>query len=310
MRRFAPFLAVATLAASLLGPAGSASAVTIGIADQSASTFTDPLFGELAIKHARLNLAWDALDYDWQAAELDDWMTRARAAGVQPLVIFSQSRVKGRTRMLPTPAQLGATVVKLRTRYPFLREFAAWNEMNYPGQPSFRKPKAVARFYKVIRANCPGCTVLPGSLLDNPNVIPWAKRLAKEIKKLRQPAPKIWGLHNYSDVNRLRDTSTRKLLAAVKGRYWLTETGGVVRATSPTASKFPQGPGYAGRVTRYILKTMVRRNKRIERVYLYEWKAPIGPVSWDSGLVSPEDAPRPAYEVVRQAQAVLAAARR
>jgi hypothetical protein len=271
----------------------------VGIADQSGDTFSDPLFAGLGVKNARLNLAWDALEYDWQVAELDAWMANARAAGVQPLVIFSQSRVKGRTRILPTPAQYGAVVDQLRARYPFLNEFAAWNEMNYPGQPTFKKPKAVAQYYKVLRTKCPGCRILPGSLLDNPNLVPWTLTLQAEIKKLRQPEPKIWGLHNYSDVNRLRDTSTQKLLAAVKGKIWLTETGGVVAATSPTASRYPQGAAYAGKVTAYILGTLVKQNPRIERTYLYEWKAPQGPVSWDSGLVSPTDVKRPAYDIVK-----------
>ncbi len=236
----------------------------VGIADQTADTFSDPLFAGLGVRHARLNLAWDALQYDWQLAELDAWMARANAAGVQPLVIFSQSRVKGRTRILPTPAEYGAVVDQLRARYPFLKEFAAWNEMNYPGQPTFKKPKRVAQYYKVLRAKCPGCTILPGSLLDNPNLVPWTLQLRKEIRKLRQPDPKIWGLHNYSDVNRLRDTSTKKLLKAVKGQVWLTETGGVVAATSPTASRYPQGAAYAGRVTAYILGTLVKKNPRID----------------------------------------------
>lgn len=271
----------------------------VGIADQTGSTFSDPLFADLGVKHARLNLAWDALDYDWQVAELDDWMARANAAGVQPLVVFSQSRVQGRTRILPTPAQYGEMVTRLRARYPFLNEFAGWNEMNYPGQPTFKRPGMVAQYYKVLRTTCPTCRVLPGSLLDNPNLVPWTKQLLKAIKKLRQPTPTTWGLHNYSDVNRLRDTSTKKLLKVVKGKVWLTETGGVVRATSPTASRYPQGAAFAGKVTAYILGTLTKKNPRIERTYLYEWKAPQGNVSWDSGLVSPEDATRPAYEIVK-----------
>ena len=164
--------------------------------------------------------------------------------------------------------------------------------MNYPGQPTFKNPKMVARYYKVLRTKCPGCKILPGSLLDNPNLVPWTQKLRKEIKKLRQPDPKFWGLHNYSDVNRLRDTSTKKLLKVVKGKVWLVETGGVVAATSPTASRYPQGAAYAAKVTTYILGTMVKKNPRIERAYIYEWKAPTGPVSWDSGLVSPTDATR------------------
>ena len=50
--------------------------VTIGLADQHGESFADPLFAALGLKHVRLNLAWDALQYDWQVAELDTWMTR------------------------------------------------------------------------------------------------------------------------------------------------------------------------------------------------------------------------------------------
>lgn len=185
-----------TLIASLilvsLGLSASATAkTTVGVADQTADTFADPLFGSLGIKHARLNLAWDAFEHDWQVADLDQWMAGARSAGVAPLVILSQSRVAGRTRVLPTPAQYRKTVQTLRARYPFVREIAGWNEMNYPGQPTFRKPKAVAQYYKILRKECRGCSVLPGSLLDNPNMVRWAGRLRAEIRKLGQPDPKL-----------------------------------------------------------------------------------------------------------------------
>lgn len=298
MNRLALLLAVVCASALALAPSAPAKTI-VGIADQTGGTFSEPLFGELGVKHARLNLAWDALNYDWQVAELDDWMARARSAGVEPLVIFSQSRVKGRTRILPTPAQYGKVVDQLRARYPFVKEYAGWNEMNYPGQPTFKKPARVAQYYKLLRAKCKGCRILPGSLLDNPNLVSWTQTLRKEIKKLKQPEPKIWGLHNYSDVNRLKDTSTKSLLKAVKGKVWLTETGGVVAATSPTASTYPQGDEYAAKVTTYILGTLVKKNPRVERTYLYEWKAPTGDVSWDSGLVSPTDLKRPAYDVVK-----------
>lgn len=293
-------LAVALAALAFLPAAPAEARATVGIADQTGETFADPLFNGLGIKHARLNLAWDVFQHDWQVAQLDAWMRAANAAGVQPLVIFSQSRIEGRTRILPTPAEYRNVVQALRGRYPFVNEFAAWNEMNYPGQPTFRKPRMVAQYYKVLRTTCPTCRVLPGSLLDNPNLVPWTQALRAEIRKTGQPDPRVWGLHNYSDVNRLRDSSTRKLLAAVKGRVWLTETGGVVHATSPTASKYRQGPAFAGRVTDYVLGNLVKRNPRVERVYLYEWKAPAGDVSWDSGLVSPDDKPRPAYGIVKK----------
>ena len=41
--------------------------------------------------------------------------------------------------------------------------------------------------------------------------------------------PKIWGLHNYSDINRLQSWRTRELVQAMGGQVWLTETGGIVQ---------------------------------------------------------------------------------
>lgn len=271
---------------------------TIGIADQHGETFADPLFTALGVKYARLNLAWDALQYDWQVAELDSWMAQAHAAGVEPLVIFSQSRVQGRTRLLPSTAEFQQAVDAILARYPFVREFAAWNEANHTGQPTYRRPDAVAAYYKVLVSRCAGCRVMPASLLDNRNIVPWTRKLRRSIRLLGLPDARLWGLHNYSDVNYLRDRATRRVLKAIKGRIWITESGGVVHATSPTASRFPLGAPHAARVARFILGPMLRRSPSIERVYFYNWRASSNAVSWDSGLVAADGTPRPAYRVL------------
>ncbi len=41
--------------------------------------------------------------------------------------------------------------------------------------------------------------------------------------------PSIWGLHDYSDVNRLQSWRTHELVRALGGQVWLTETGGIVK---------------------------------------------------------------------------------
>ena len=280
------------------GPKVRSTPATIGIADQHGETFMSPLFGALGVRKVRLNLAWDAFSSDWQLAELDNWMTQAQAAGVEPLVTFSQSRLPGRTRILPSVAEYATVVDAVLTRYPFVREFSAWNEANHTGQPTYRRPDAVAGYYKVLVTKCPTCKVLPASLLDNKNLVPWTRQLRKRIRRLGLPDPRLWGLHNYSDVNLLRDRATRQVLNTLKGKIWITESGGVVTATSPTASTFPQGEAYAARVTSYILGPMLNRNPRIERVYFYQWRAHATAVSWDSALVSADGVPRAAYQVL------------
>src|SRR5207244_2697743 len=51
----------------------------------------------------------------------------------------------------------------------------------------------------------------------------------REIGRLRTVMPKVWGMHNYSDVNRLQSWRTRALGRALGGQVWLTETGGIVQ---------------------------------------------------------------------------------
>lgn len=46
--------------------------------------------------------------------------------------------------------------------------------------------------------------------------------------------------------------------------------------------------------------TFGKRNPCVERVCLYEWRAPTGDVSWDSGAASPDHKPLPAYGIVKK----------
>ena len=113
----------------------------IGIADQKPGFLSDPTFLGLGVKHARVAVAWDALQTSWQVDELDAWMNAAKAAGVQPLVTFDHSRLPGRGHRYPTPAQYQAQVRAFRARYPWVRDFSAWNEPNRVGL----KPELAAR---------------------------------------------------------------------------------------------------------------------------------------------------------------------
>ena len=90
----------------------------------------------------------------------------------------------------------------------------------------------VARWWKALRKSCPSCTVLGVDLLDWPGVNAWAKRFVKAAGR----APKVWGLHNYVGMNQLSTRSTLKLMKAVPGKFWLTETGGLVDATCANRS--------------------------------------------------------------------------
>ena len=71
--RHGRIVAVLAVLGSLVGATPS-QALVVGIADQQVASFTDPRLTALPVRHARLSVAWDALDYGWQRRELDEWM--------------------------------------------------------------------------------------------------------------------------------------------------------------------------------------------------------------------------------------------
>jgi hypothetical protein len=262
----------------------------VGIGDQGAAMFADPRFKALGIDKARLVTAYDATRVRFER-ELDDaWLAAARAAGVEPFVTFGHSRVN--PTKLPSVAEFRSAYRAFRKRYPDVRVYAPWNEINHASQPTSRAPRRAAEYYNVVKAECPDCTVLAGDLLDQAGM----GRYLAEYRRHLGGAPRIWGLHNYGDSNRFRDSGLRELLATVSGDVWLTETGGIVRF----GRSFPQDEQRAARAVSYALR-LARRHNRVKRLYLYNWTASQPTDRFDSGLVGPDGKPRPGYAVLRKA---------
>jgi hypothetical protein len=276
---------------ALTPPAG---AVVIGIGDQKPDMFSDVRFRALQLTIARRNVSWDALTSPSQAAVLDRWLKAARAEHIQPLLGFDHSWTPGRSKILPTPAQFRAQFLRLRHRYPWVRDFATWNEANYCGQKICHHPDLAAAYYHVLRTACPHCTVLAAELLDEPGMVAWVR----QFDHYAHVDPGYWGLHNYIGVNRFQSTSTRQLLKATHGQIWLTEVAGLVSRRNHSKVHFTQSAAHAADVTSFIFNKLVRLSRRISRVYLYEWDPATRLDSWDSALMSLNGPPRPAYYVL------------
>ena len=289
-------LLIAALA--LLAPAAaSAQDLVVGIADQKPDMFGDARFKDLRIKHARLTVAWDALESDWQRAEIEAWMTAARKARVKPLLSFGPSRVK-RT-VIPTPERLKYEFRRFRALYPWASTWATWNEANHCGSRMCHREKLVASYYRKMLQECPECTILATELLDMPNMLTWVKR----FRKYARQEPKYWGLHNYVEANRFKTTSLKKLLRRVKGQVWLTEVGGIVKRRTKkkfTVKRIPESQWHALRVTRFIFDEVAPISPRIARIYLYHWNSSSTLDTWDSALIGPTGKRRPAYNLLRR----------
>ena len=112
--------------------------------------------------------------------------------------------------------------------------------------------------------------------------------------------PKIWGLHNYSDVNRLESWRTRDLVKALGGQVWLTETGGLVKFGGAFPNKHGAGLTRAAKVLKYMfaLAGVARRSSACTST-----TGPAAPARtrFDAGLMNAHEQPRAGYVVVCKA---------
>ena len=292
MRRLLPLTLLIALA--LAAPA-SAREPIVGIGDQHASMFTSPAFTKLGVRHSRLALAWDWYRSKQKILQTDLWMQQARAAGIRPLVAFNTNYRSNGHRVLPSMKAYRRSFRLLRERYPWVRDYSAWNEANHSLQPTSKKPYMAARYYNAMRKDCRKCTIVAADVLDTSGMVAWITKF-----KRHAPTARIWGLHNYKEANDGVDT-TRALLRAVRGQVWLTETGGILRL------RRPRGSGRRGRTqTKAQQARAVKRvyqvaksNRRIARVYFYEWAKKKGN-RWDSAVVEANGKLRPSYYALKR----------
>ena len=303
-RSLACLLAALVLAAVGLtaAPQRSEAAISVGIGEQDASMFTNSYFTDLNFKRARYFPSWNVALKSREAGWLDSWLGAAETAGVEPLISFSQalgSACPSKPCKLPSVSEYTRAFKAFRKRWPQVKVISPWNEANHRSQPPFKNPKRAAQYYNAVRANCKGCKIIAADVIDERNMESWLKVFKKHAKK-----PKIWGLHNYRDTNLRKGQvtgGTARLLKAVKGQVWLTETGGIVKFTLPTGGKlFPFSESRANKAVKRMFSLAKRYRSRIKRLYIYNWWQPAGRNRFDAGLITSKGKPRPAYNTVRR----------
>jgi Glycosyl hydrolase catalytic core len=303
------FIACLVAAAVLAGcgfaaaPQKSEAAVLVGVGEQNASMFTNPLFTQVGFKRARYFPSWNVALVPQEATWLDQWLGAAQGAGVEPLISFfasAGSACPKKPCKLPTVRQFTKAFKAFRKRWPQVKVISPWNEANHRSQPTFKAPKRAAQFYNVVRANCRGCKIVAADVIDERNMESWLKVFKRTAKK-----PRIWGLHNYRDTNKRKGQvlgGTKRLIKAVKGDIWLTETGGIVKFVLPDGrTLFPFSESRANTATKRMFALAKRYRKRIKRLYIYHWLQPGSDNRFDAGLIRSNGTARPAYNTVRRA---------
>lgn len=305
-RTLSAVLAGALLAAALIAPATS-NALVVGVGDQNPALFTNEPYVDLGSTRTRLIIPYDAALKKDAKAYANDWMNAAEAADQEIVVAFNPPwgmqcpNLNGRkTCKPPTAAQFTKAFKAFRKAWPKVRIYQPWNEVNNLTQPTAHRPEMVVTYYAIVKRNCRGCTVLGADIQDLPNMVTYTRSLLANFKRRKIATPRLWGLHNYTDVNRFvkdQNSSLRKLVKLVPGKIWLTETGGIYRFQPQNARQtFRPDLKRQARAIDALFTQARKYRSRIDRIYLYNWFAADADNRWDSALIDARGAPRPAYQ--------------
>jgi hypothetical protein len=281
--------------------AHAAATFLTGLGDESTEMFGNPAWKQLNTKIARYIVPYDAAVHSFSLDKAKLWMKAAESQHMQILVAFYHSEYSP-TRM-PSVAQYQHDVQKFVKLFPHVKQYQSWNEANrgnIRGALASPSASAAARYYQALLRVCKGCTVLGLDVLDANNISPTLRYISefkREIGKLRTVMPKIWGLHNYSDINRLQSFRTRELSRALGGQVWLTETGGIVKFGGAFPNRNGSGLRRAAKVLNYMFNVAASQT-RIKRLYIYDWTGGNARTRFDAGLTDNHHVPRPGYVVV------------
>lgn len=281
--------------------AHAAASYLTGVGDESDEMFGNPLWEQLHTKIVRYIAPYDAVAHSYSLDKARLFIREAEAHHQQVLVAFYHSEYT--PLKLPSVALYQKDVQKFVKLFPHVRQYQSWDESNRGYIPhALASPSAVAaaKYYQALLRVCKGCTVLGLDVLDAQNISPTLRYISefkREIGRLRTTMPRVWGLHNYSDINRLESWRTRELTRALGGEVWLTETGGIVQFGGAFPNRHGSGLTRAAKVLKYMF-AVAGSQSRIKRLYIYDWTGGFTSTRFDAGLMNAHDQPRAGYVVV------------
>src|SRR5262245_25437433 len=140
-------LLVAFATVAMTAPAGAAR-LAVGMGEEEPAMFSSPLFTRLRLKLVRYVAGWDTATSDNSERQAADaFLGAAHRGGYQVLVSFAHSGLTGRAKTLPSRAAYTRAVKAFIRRYPYVRTYSPWDEVNTCSEPTCRNPKAAAQYY-------------------------------------------------------------------------------------------------------------------------------------------------------------------
>lgn len=306
---------VAVLLACLVGTSTASASYRVAVGDQSPQMFDSPAWQALGLTKTRYIVPWD-WDRDPAAAgTIQAYLTRAQAANVEVLVAFTATSgcyvngkyAKSKACRAPSRSAYSASVKRFVKAFPQVKRYTPWNEANHVSQPTHGKPALAYRYYAALkRAAGSGRTVLAADVLDQSDLASYLRGYLRASKG----KGKVWGLHNYKDVNRFYDRGVKTMAKTVRGQIWLTETG-------PITTFLPSFATSSSRPVRAVKQMFSLAGKwdskrrgyrsKVTRLYTYRWFGEGPGARFDAGLVNPDGTPRPAFAQFQKGLASAAA---
>jgi hypothetical protein len=281
--------------------AHAASSYLTGIGNENPSMFSNPLYQQLHTKIVRYVVPYDAVARPYSLQQATAFIDAAEAAHEQVLVAFYHSEYT--PTQMPSVAVYQRDVQKFVALFPHVRQYESWDEANRGNVAhAFSSPSAVsaAKYYQALLRVCRGCTVIGLDVLDEQEIVKTLRYISefkREVSRLETVVPKIWGLHNYSDVNRLEGWRTRDIVKAFGGQVWLTETGGLVKFEPSFPNRHGAGLTRAAKVLKFMF-ALAGSLPQIKRLYVYDWSGGTTSTRFDAGLTNSREQPRAGYVVV------------
>lgn len=287
--------------------------------------FDNPYFKALGAGWVRLVVPWDQELHPHPY--VTNWLAKARTQKRKVFIVFGITCQKAHcaTRdYIGTTSQYERGVKLFVQRHPWIKYYSAFNEPN-EGSSRIRSDleEYTKRFIYVAKLCLHRCTNIGGEVAVGERVprggrdeaTGWGRRFMAELirQKGGRYAPKVWGLHNYVDVNRKQVTWTKKWMRAFKGTIWFTETGAVMsrpggkRGTkdSPRSYSYPciGTQKCQNDHMNYLLKTMRNRlpqgRKRVQKIFIYQLFGNNSSKLFDAGLLNGHLQPRLVYQTLR-----------
>jgi hypothetical protein len=255
--------------------------------------FSQPNWQALQLKRVRYIIPWDWYKDAGQNGEVADYLAKARAARQDVLLTFSAHRgcwnnnrySKAKACRAPSVAAYRSAVKRFLKAYPWIKTYAAWNEANHASQPTAKSPKRAAQYFLTLRSAAKGKTVMAADVLDQSNVVSYLRK----FRRYDKGRGRVWGLHNYKDVNRFKTAGLTSVLRAVPGQVWLTETGGILTFLP----NFKTSASRQAKATKYMFSLANKYDSKrrgnlskVTRLYVYRWFGEPAGARFDAGLVN------------------------